>query len=92
MYYMNLPKDDERSRRYETIASVLSRYSYLNPKVPEIDRIVPLPPAKLPPWDGKLQWLKEHEANVPPPLPSEARIAEMARAKGLDPATGRQQK
>ena len=71
------------------INKILFRYDYLNPKVPEIDRIVPLPPAKLPPWDGKLQWLKEHEANLPPPLPSAERIAEMARAKGLDPATGR---
>lgn len=87
--YLRLQKDEDRARRYEAIWSFLADYSYLNPKVPEIDRIVPLPPAKLPPWDGKLQWLKEHEANVPPPLPSEERIAEMARAKGLDPATGR---
>ncbi len=87
--YIGQQKDDERVRRYHEIGSFLSDYSYLNPKVPEIDRIVPLPPAKLPPWDGKLEWLTAHEANVPPPLPSEARIAEMARAKGLDPETGR---
>lgn len=91
MYYLGVNKDTERANRYEVIFHVLASHSYLNPKVPEIDRIVPLPPAKLPPWDGKLQWLKEHEANVPPPLPSEDRIAEMARAKGLDPATGRPQ-
>jgi TPR repeat protein len=89
LYYLGQQRDPERVSRYKIIAKVLSDYSYLNPKVPEIDKIVPLPPAKLPPWDGKLQWLKEHEANVPPPLPSEARIEEMARAKGLDPATGR---
>jgi uncharacterized protein len=89
MYYLDQQKDSERASRYKAIAKVLSDYSYLNPKVPELDQIVPLPPAKLPPWDGKLQWLNEHEANVPPPLPPEERITEMARAKGLDPATGR---
>ena len=87
--YMAQAKDEERVKRYEAIGDVLSRYAYLHPRVPEINDIVPLPPAKLPPWDGKLKWLEEHKANLPPPLPSEARIAEMAQAKGLDPATGR---
>jgi uncharacterized protein len=81
--------DLERQARYKKISDFLSDYSYLNPKVPEINDIVPLPPAKLPPWDGKFKWLEEHKANVPPPLPTVARIAEMAKAKGLDPATGR---
>ena len=81
--------DLERQRRYDAIQDFLHRYDYLNARIPEINDIVPLPPAKLPPWNGKFQWLEEHEANVPPPLPSEQRIAEMARAKGLDPKTGR---
>jgi TPR repeat protein len=89
LIYLGQQKDPERVRRYKIIEKVLSDYSYLNPKVPEIDKIVPLPPAKLPPWDGKLQWLEEHKANLPPPLPTEERITEMARAKGLDPMTGR---
>jgi len=89
MYYMGQKQDPERVRRYKIIEDILFRYDYLNPTVPEIDEIVPLPPAKLPRWDGKLQWLEAHKANVPPPLPSEERIADMARAKGLDPATGR---
>lgn len=89
MYYLGHPQDPERARRYEIIDDILFRYDYLKPSVPEIDEIVPLPPARLPPWDGKLQWLENHKANVPPPLPSEERIAEMARAKGLDPQTGR---
>jgi len=87
--YLGQQKDPERVRRYAAIGKILFDYDYLNPSVPEIDQIVPLPPAKLPPWDGKLQWLETHKANVPPPLPSEERIAEMARAKGLDPKTGR---
>ena len=92
MYYLGQSKDEERVRRYEAISDFLFDYDYLNPKVPEIDEIVPLPPAKLPPWDGSFQWLKEHKANVSPPLPSEERINEMARAKHLDPETGRPQK
>lgn len=86
--YLGQHKDEERVRRYEAIGHVLSLSDYLHPKVPEIDEIVPLPPAKLPPWDGKLKWVEAHKANVPPPLPSEERIVEMAKAKGLDPLTG----
>ncbi|MGL4407536.1 MAG: DUF6396 domain-containing protein, partial [Zoogloea sp.] len=67
----------------------LHNYSYLNPTVEDIDEIVPLPPAKLPPWDGKPKWLKEWESGKAPPLPSEERLAEMAEAKGLEPKTGR---
>ena len=89
LYFLGQQKDEERFRRYKAINQILFDYSYLNPKVPEIDEIVPLPPAKLPAWDGKLQWLTEHEANVPPPLPTEERIKEMAKAKNLDPSTGR---
>ena len=92
LHYMAQAADPERVRRYNVIGDFLYRYSYLNPKVPDLDKIVPLPPAELPPWDGKLQWLEDHKANVPPPLPSEERIEEMARAKGLDPKTGRPSK
>jgi TPR repeat protein len=87
--YLGQTKDEERVRRYKIISNFLSDYSYLNPTVPEIDEIAPLPPFKLQPWDGKLKWLEAHKANVPPALPTEARISEMAKAKGLDPATGR---
>jgi TPR repeat protein len=88
LHYLALPKDEERSIRYGKLQEILSGYDYLNATVDEIDEIVPLPPAKLPPWDGKIKWVKEWEKGVPPPLPSEERIAEMARAKGLDPKTG----
>ena len=89
LYYMALEKDHERSRRYKEISDILGRYSYLHPTVSELDEIVPLPPAKLPPWDGKIQWLKDHEANIAPPKPSEELIEQLAKAKGLDPKTGR---
>ena len=51
--------------------------------------ILPLPPAKLPAWDGKLQWLESRLANVPPEKPSEALIHQLAKATTLDPASGR---
>lgn len=89
IYYLALPKDEERSRRYGILNKFLHNYSYLNPTVDDIDEIVPLPPAKLPPWDGKTKWQKAWDSGEAPPLPSEERIAELARAKGLDPATGR---
>ena len=89
LYYMGQQKDPERARRYEIIWRILANYSYAHPTVPEINDIVPLPPVPLPAWDGKLQWLEAREANVPPPKPSEALIAELARNKQLNPATGR---
>ncbi|MBR8041813.1 sel1 repeat family protein, partial [Burkholderia cenocepacia] len=57
-----------------------------NPKVPDVDQIVPLPPAKLPPWDGTFEWEKQR-AQVPP-KPSEELIDRLAKEKHLDPATG----
>lgn len=89
MYYLGQQEDLERADRYEKIWKILSGYSYANPKVPEINEIVPLPPATLPAWDGKLQWLEERLANVPPEKPSEALIHQLAKAKVLEPATGR---
>nr|WP_160286899.1 DUF6396 domain-containing protein [Pseudomonas knackmussii] len=89
LYYLGQQEDLERAERYEKIWRILARYSYASPKVPEINEILPLPPAKLPPWDGKLKWLEERKANVSPPKPDEALIREMAKAKQLDSTTGR---
>ncbi|VUS33454.1 sel1 repeat family protein [Klebsiella pasteurii] len=89
LFYLALEKDPERARRYEQIGDVLAKYSWAHPTVPEINDIVPLPPAPLPEWDGKLKWLEEWEANIPPPKPSAALIAKLAKAKQLNPATGR---
>jgi TPR repeat protein len=89
LYYLGQQEDFERVERYKKIQKILSGYSYANPTVPEINEIVPLPPAKLPEWDGKLQWLEAWIANVPPPKPDESRIRQLANAKALDPASGR---
>ncbi|WP_460116407.1 SEL1-like repeat protein [Pseudomonas sp. H2_D02] len=87
--YLGQQEDLERAERYKAIWRILARYSYANPTVPEINEILPLPPAELPEWDGKLQWLEARLANVPPQKPSEALISELAEAKGLEPATGK---
>ncbi len=86
--YLDLPNDPERSRRYDLIGKFIGANDGRNPKVPEIDKIVPLPPAKLPPWDGTFQWQKEQDAATPPAKPSDELVNEMAKAKHLDPATG----
>ncbi|MBJ2228156.1 SEL1-like repeat protein [Pseudomonas simiae] len=87
--YLGLNEDLERAERYEKIWRILANYSYAEPKVPEINEILPLPPAKLPAWDGKLQWLEARLANVPPPKPSEGLIDQLAKTKFLEPATGK---
>ncbi|MFJ4394346.1 sel1 repeat family protein [Pseudomonas sp. NPDC089396] len=89
LHFLGQQQDLERADRYKKIWKVLANYSYADPKVPEINDIVPLPPAKLPPWDGKLQWLESRLANIPPEKPSEALIHKLAKEKVLDPATGK---
>ena len=89
LFYFGQAEDLERADRYEKIWKVLANYSYADPEVPEINAIVPLPPAQLPPWDGKLQWLETRLANIPPEKPSEALIRKLAKEKVLDPATGK---
>jgi hypothetical protein len=86
--YLAVPNDPERSRRYKVIRKFLDRNEGLNPKVPDVNQIVPLPPAPLPPWDGTFQWEKEQAAAVPPQKPSDALVEKLAREKNLDPATG----
>ncbi|AYA49645.1 sel1 repeat family protein [Ralstonia pseudosolanacearum] len=86
--YIGVAKDAERSRRYEAIGEFISRNDGRNPKVPDIDKIVPLPPAKLPPWDGTFQWEKDQAAAAAPQKPSDELIDRLSKAKHLDPATG----
>ncbi|WP_347879188.1 DUF6396 domain-containing protein [Burkholderia sp. BCC0097] len=85
-FALEVPKDPERSRRYQLIGEFLDNNTLANPKVPDVDQIVPLPPAKLPPWDGTFEWEKQR-AQVPP-KPSEELIDRLAKEKHLDPATG----
>jgi hypothetical protein len=86
--YLALPHDPERSRRYKLIGDFIDDNDGLNPKLPDINQIVPLPPANLPKWDGTFQWQKEQHAAKPPQKPDEKLVQRLAREKNLDPATG----
>jgi hypothetical protein len=88
-YFLGQQQDLERAERYYAIWDMLAGWSYADPKVPEINDIVPLPPAKLPPWDGKLQWVEERRANIPPPKPSDELLRKLTDAKKLEFDTGK---
>ncbi|WP_226894202.1 DUF6396 domain-containing protein, partial [Proteus sp. FME41] len=55
--YLGQQIDLERVRRYKLISKEIDR----NPraKFPDIDKIVPLPPAPLPEWDGTFEYKKQ---------------------------------
>uniref|UniRef100_A0A809E8G1 DUF6396 domain-containing protein n=1 Tax=Ralstonia solanacearum TaxID=305 RepID=A0A809E8G1_RALSL len=86
--YIGVSEDVERARRYRLIRQFIRGNAGRNPKVPDIDKIVPLPPAKLQPWDGTFQWEKDQAAAVPPQKPSDELIERLSQSKHLDPATG----
>ena len=87
MYFLNLQEDLERSKRYKAIARYLSDKDYLQPKVPDLDDIVPLPPAPLPEWDGKIAFQRWFEGEAPP-KPDEALVRRLAWQAGLNGDTG----
>ncbi|WP_449430199.1 DUF6396 domain-containing protein [Pseudomonas putida] len=87
--YLGEEQDLERVSRYTEIWKMLADHASASPTVPEINDIAPLPPAKLPPWNGKLQWIETRLARIPPEKPSEALIVRLAEAKVLDPTTGK---
>ena len=82
MYFLNVPEDKERSKRYNIIWNYLTDNDYLQPKVPDLDEIVPLPPAKLPKWDGKIAFQRWYEGEAPP-KPSEVLMQKLANQVGL---------
>ena len=85
--YLALKPDAERHMRYKTIARYLSDNDYLNPTLHDLDQIVPLPPAKLPPWDGKIEFQRWYEG-ASPPKPSDELVQRLAEQAGLDWQTG----
>ncbi|OSI13992.1 DUF6396 domain-containing protein, partial [Neisseria dumasiana] len=85
--YLNMTPDAERARRYNIISDYLSNYDFMSPKVPDLDEIVPLPPAPLPEWDGKIafqRWVEGKE----PPKPSDELMKKLADQAKLDVKTG----
>ena len=91
MYFLNLSEDPERARRYEIIWKYLAYKDYLQPKVPDLDDIVPLPPAPLPEWDGKIAFQRWFEGEAPP-KPDEALVRRLAWQAGLNGDTGLDEK
>jgi len=85
--HVGLPKDEERAARYQTMEESLKAFAFFNPTVEDIGHIVPLPPLKLPTWNGEMAWVKHWKKDEASPL-DEKRIEKMARAKGLKPQTG----
>ena len=85
--YLALKPDAERQMRYKIIEEFLYNHDYLNPTVPDLDKIVPLPPAKLPPWDGKIEFQRWYEG-ASPPKPSDELVQRLAAQAGLDWQTG----
>ena len=88
---MDLPEELRRAKRYDTIAKYLSRKDYLQPKDPDRDDIVPLPPAPLPEWDGKIAFQRWFEGEAPP-KPDEALVRRLAWQAGLNGDTGLDEK
>ena len=86
-YYLAVQQDLERAKRYQKIQDFLFKRDYLNPTVPDLDQIVPLPPAKLPAWDGKIAFQRWFEGPSPE-KPSKELMERLAKEKGLDPQTG----
>lgn len=57
--YLGQQIDPERVKRYQKIHDELDKNPYA--KFPDINKIVPLPPAELPEWDGTFEYKKQAE-------------------------------
>jgi len=71
--------DEARSDRYGQLSDALS----FNPnrRFPNLEKVLPLPPAKLPPWDGTRESLLKAAMGVTPP-PSVPTPSAAAQRKG----------
>jgi len=75
--------DKARAERYTKIARVLALYGG-RLKLPSLDKVLPLPPAPLPKWDGDLQTLIDAAKAVAPP-PSKAPKANSLEGRAFVP-------
>lgn len=73
-------KDPAREDRYDAISNYLRHHP--ETRLPNLDRVLPLPPADLPPWDGEVESLIDaaKAVRVTPSLPKAS--AELHRAVG----------
>nr|WP_010406202.1 MULTISPECIES: DUF6396 domain-containing protein [Pseudomonas syringae group] len=88
LFYMGLEFDEERSKRYDAVHKFLKKNEALGAKVPDLDNIAPLPPAKLPEWDGTFEWESERKTAPLPQRPDETLLQRLSEEKNLDPTTG----
>ncbi|MBN6076036.1 sel1 repeat family protein [Aggregatibacter actinomycetemcomitans] len=86
-FNLDLSIDMERAKRYDMIENYLYKNDFLHPKVPDLDEIVPLPPARLPAWDGKIAFQRWFEGPSPT-KPSDELMQQLAEKAGLDVKTG----
>jgi len=66
--------DTARSRRYSKLGDALERYEG-RLKLPNLDKVLPLPPAPLPKWDGEAQTLIDGAKAVSPAAKSQSGAA-----------------
>ena len=59
--------DEARAERYSKIGDILELYDGTL-KLPNLDKVLPLPPAHLPKWDGNVQTLIDAAKAVTPPI------------------------
>lgn len=80
--------DKARSERYVVLHNALN----LNPllRFPNLDKVLPLPPATLPPWDGDKQTLIDAAKGVTPRLlePKASTVSKQQGRQYLDAAYG----
>ncbi|WP_425485247.1 DUF6396 domain-containing protein [Burkholderia guangdongensis] len=63
--------DKARAQRYSKLGDALEFYQG-RLKLPNLDKVLPLPPAPLPKWDGNVQSLIDGaKAVTPPPAPKQ---------------------
>ncbi|WP_454874300.1 tetratricopeptide repeat protein [Paraburkholderia xenovorans] len=61
--------DEARADRYSKVGDILKWYEGTL-KLPNLDKVLPLPPAPLPKWDGDVQTLIDAAKAVTPPPPT----------------------
>lgn len=74
--------DKARAERY----TMIGRAIQYNPsrRLPNLDRILPLPPVELPPWDGTRESLLQAAMGVvPEPSPPEPSVASALKGRGF---------
>lgn len=70
--------DKARAQRYSKIGDVLKLYDG-RLKLPNLDKILPLPPAALPKWDGNVKTLIDAAKPISPPATSEKSSLQQGR-------------